>query len=142
MDQQVHYELFVRHVPGAPWKLEMASEDRAHTLESAELLFAEGRVAAVKVHKETLDPFTREFMSVSILSRGKTEAVKQRKPVEDREPLCVSPSDLYSLHARDRIGRLLENWLAREHATPFELLHRGDLVEKLDAANNELQHAV
>ena len=29
---------------------------------------------------------------------------------------CVSPADLYSLHARDRIGRLLENWLAREHA--------------------------
>jgi len=62
--------------------------------------------------------------------------------VEDREPLCVSPEDLYSVHARDRIGLLLEGWLTRNQATPFELLHRPDLVEKLDAAGNELQHAV
>src|SRR5690606_8370551 len=42
----------------------------------------------------------------------------------------------------DRIGRLLEGWLARHHATPFELLHRPDLVEELDASGIELQHAI
>ena len=36
----------------------------------------------------------------------------------------------------------MEGWLTRNHATPFELLHRPDLIEKLDAAGNELQHAV
>jgi hypothetical protein len=143
MDQhQVHYELFVRHTPGAPWKLEMAGENRAQVIEAAEALFAEGRVAAVRVSKETLDCDSREFQSVSILSKGKVEAGRKRKVIEDREPLCVTPEDLYSAHARDRIGLLLEGWLNRNQATPFELLHRPDLVEKLDAANNELQHAV
>ena len=139
---QVHYELFVRHTPGAPWKLEMAAESRSQVVEAAETLFAEGRVAAVRVSKETLDEDTREFLSVSILSKGKVESSRKQKLVEDREPLCVTPEDLYSMHARDRIGRLLEGWLNRNQATPFELLHRADLIEKLDAAGNELQHAV
>jgi hypothetical protein len=141
-DSQVHYELFVRHTPAASWKLEMASENRAHVIETAETMFAEGRVAAVRVSKETLDAETREFQSLSVLSKGKAEPEKKRQIIEDREPLCVVPTDLYNLHARDRIGRLLEGWLTRNRATPFELLHRADLVEKLDASGNELQHAV
>ena len=143
MDQlQVHYELFVRKTPGAPWTLEMASENRAQVVETAETLIGEKRVAAVRVSKETLDEDSREFQSVVILSKGHVEPGRKKKTVEDRDPLCVTPQDLYSAHARDRIGRLLEGWLNRNHATPFELLHRPDLVEKLDAAGNELQHAV
>ncbi|HEX3916573.1 MAG TPA: hypothetical protein VHW60_04480 [Caulobacteraceae bacterium] len=143
MDQfQVHYELFVRHQPGAPWRLEMAGENRAQMVEAAEAMFAEGRVAAVKVSKETLNADTREFQSVSILSRGKVDAGRKRRIIENHTPLCVTPEDLYTVHARDRIGELLEGWLARNKATPFELLHRADLVEKLDAAGNELQHAI
>ncbi|HEX3407798.1 MAG TPA: hypothetical protein VHS81_11215 [Caulobacteraceae bacterium] len=143
MDQlQVHYELFVRKTVGAPWTLEMASENRAQVVETAETLIGEKRVAAVRVSKETLDEDSREFQSVVILSKGQVESGRKRQPVEDRDPLCVTPQDLYSAHARDRIGRLLEGWLNRNHATPFELLHRPDLVEKLDASGNELQHAV
>src|SRR5579872_6149812 len=139
---QIHYELYVRRTPTAPWTLDMATESRAQALETAETLMAESRVAAVKVTKESLDSETREFASVAILAKGLTEGLKKRKVVENREPLCVTPSDLYSVHARDRIGRLLDGWLARRQATPFELLHRPDLVEQLDASNNELQHAV
>jgi hypothetical protein len=139
---QVHYELFVRHTPGAPWKLEMAGENRGQVVEAAEALWTEGRVAAVRVSKETFDDASREFQSVAILSRGKVEAERKRKMIDNREPLCVAPEDLYTVHARDRIGRLLEAWLTRNRATPFELLHRPDLIEKLDAAGNELQHAV
>jgi hypothetical protein len=139
---QVHYELFVRSAPGAPWKLEMAGENRAQVVEAAEAMFAEGRVAAVRVTKETLDSDSREFQSVGILSKGKVDSGRKSKVVENHDPLCVSPEDLYTVHARDRIGRLLEGWLTRNQATPFELLHRADLVEKLDAAGNELQHAI
>ncbi len=143
MDQsQVHYELYVRHVPGAPWSLEMATENRGQVIETAELMMEEKRVAAVRVTKETLDAETREFQTVTILSKGKTEAGRKRKAVEDREPLCVTPQDLYNMHARDRIGRVLEGWLGRNQATPFELLHRADLVERLEASGVELQHAV
>ena len=140
--QQVHYELYVRRTPGAPWSLEMATESRSQAVDAAEELLEDKRVAAVRVTKETLDSETREFRSVSILSKGKVEGGRKRKVVEDREPLCVTPQDLYSVHARDRIGRVLESWLGRQQATPFELLHRPDLVEKLDAAGVELQHAV
>jgi len=139
---QVHYELFVRPTPSTPWKLEMASEHRAQVVEAAETLMSEGRVAAVRVSKETFDEGSREFQSVAILSRGKVDSGRKRRVFDDLQPLCVAPEDLYSVHARDRIGRLLEGWLVRNRATPFELLHRPDLIEKLDAAGNELQHAV
>ena len=139
---QIHYELFVRRQPGSGWALELATEDRVRATETAEQALAEGRVAAVRVTKETLDPETREFMSVTILTKGAPERTKARKARENTEPLCVSPSDLYTVHARERIGRLLDNWLVRNKATPFELLHRPDLVEKLEASGIELQHAI
>lgn len=139
---QVHYEVFVRKTPGAGWVLEMALEDRARAVETAEQLLAEGKAAAVRVCKETLDEETREFKSVTILSKGDVKETKAKKVREGLDPLCVSPSDLYTVHARDRIGRLLNDWLMRERATPFELLHRPDLIEKLEAAGMDLQHAV
>ncbi len=142
MGGKVHYELFVRRQPGSGWTLDLATEDRKRALEVAEEQLAEGRVAAVRVTKEVLDDETREFTSVTILSKGAPERAKPKKVVENNEPLCVSPSDLYTIHARDRIGRLLDNWLLRNKATPFELLHRPDLVQKLEASGVELQHAI
>jgi hypothetical protein len=139
---QIHYELFVRRNPASGWVLDLATEDRSRAVETAEALLEAGHVAAVRVTKEVLDPETREFRSVTILNKGAPERGKQKKVVENREPLCVSPQDLYTLHARERIGRLLDNWLLRQRATAFELLHRADLVEKLDASGVELQHAV
>lgn len=140
--KQVHYELFIRRAPGAAWTLDMATENRSAAIATAEELMEEGRVAAVRVTKETLDPETREFQSVSILNQGATEVVKKKKVVENHEPLCVQPQDLYTVHARERIGRLLEGWLERKGATPFELLHRADLVGELEASGTDLQHAI
>jgi hypothetical protein len=141
MSGQVHFEVFVRR-GGAPWKLELATEERTHAVDTAEALFAEGKVSAVRVTKETLDPETREFKTVTILNKGAPEPVKAKQVREEDDPLCVTPQDLYTGHARDRIGRLLEGWLARYKVTPFELLHRPDLIEKLEASGTDLQHAV
>ncbi len=141
-DAQVHYEVMARRQQGAPWSLHLATEDRARAIETAEEMLAEGRCVAVKVTKETLDEETREFKSVSILNKGAPETAKPKKVREDVEPLCVSPQDLYTLHAREVIGRLLEGWLARYKVTPFELLHRADLIGRLDASGMDLQHAV
>jgi hypothetical protein len=96
----------------------------------------------VRVSKETLDPETREYKSISIFTKGQVDGGKPKKVQEDLDPLCVQPADLYTAHARDRIGRLLEGWLDRHNATPFELLHRPDLVEKLEASGTDLQHAL
>jgi len=138
----VHFEVFVRKTSGASWTLEMASENRVAAIQTAEDLFNEGRVAAVKVTKETLDEESREFQTVTILKLGVEEIARKPKVQADVQPLCVTPQDLYTIHARERIGRLLEAWLERNQATPFELLHRPDLVEKLEASGFELQHAI
>ncbi len=140
---QVHFELFVRRKVNAPWVLEIATEDRARAFETAEELLADGRAAAVRVTKETLNEETREFSSLTLLSKGAVESRRESKVREtDDTPLCISPQDLYSAHARERIGRLLDGWLRRKSVTPFELLHRPDLVEQLEASGVEVQHAV
>ena len=141
-NDQVHFEVFARRKATASWSLELATEDRAGALKAAEEMLAQGRAVAVKVTKETLDPETREFKTVSILNKGEPERKAAKAPRENLDPLCTSPQDLYSGHARERIGRLLEGFLARNRATPFELMHRPDLVEKLDAAGMDLQHAI
>ena len=142
MSDQVHYELFVRRKPGAQWTLDMATEIRTHALQVAEEALEQGRAIAVRVSKETLDNESREYKSISIFTKGQVDGGKPKKVQEDLDPLCVQPSDLYTAHARDRIGRLLEGWLERHNATPFELLHRPDLVEKLEASGTDLQHAL
>ena len=73
---QVHYELFIRRSANVGWTLQFATEDRTRCLESAEQLMAESKAVAVRVTKETLDPETREFRSVTVLSKGMTEMVK------------------------------------------------------------------
>lgn len=139
---QVHYELFVRRKVGAQWTLEIATESRAHALQTAEDVLEQGRAVAVRVSKETLDPSSGEYKSIAIFTKGMVDGGKPKKEQEERDPLCIQPADLYTAHARDRIGRLLESWLHRHRATPFELLHRPDLVEQLEASGTDLQHAL
>ena len=139
---QVHYEVLIRRQHNSGWTLEQATEDRAKALVLAEEMLAEKRCIAARVTKETLDQQTREFLTVTIFDKGEPERVRSPKQRDESEALCVSPQDLYTIHARERIGRLLESWLARNRATPFELLHRPDLVEQLESSDMDLQHAI
>lgn len=140
---QVHYEVFVRVSVMAPWRLELASEHRDQATALAEEMLADKRAVSVRVTKETLDRETMEFNSVTLFTKGVPEPVrKTRERAASAEPPCRAPSDLYASHARETIGRVLEDWLRRNRATPFELLHRPDLIEKLEASGVELQHAI
>ena len=140
---QVHYELFVRRTPQSSWALQLATENRVQALETAEDMLAEGRVAAVRVTKETLDPSSREFDSVTLLTKGAPEQARRKVVRESAaESPCLSPADLLTLHARETIARVLDDWLRRNRVTPFELLHRPDVAEKLEASGTELQHAI
>lgn len=141
--QTVHFEVYVRKTPGAAWVLDLATESRTAAIDAAKALMAEGRVAAARVAKETFDEEAREYRAVDILKLGSADSAAKSKPKgDDSQPLCVTPQDLYTVHARERIGRVLEGWLERNNATPFELLHRPDLVEMLDASGTDLQHAI
>ncbi len=139
----VHYELYHRKTPPAPWTLLIATEDRKHAIEQAEEILKDQRAVAVRVTKETLDPDTMEFSSITVMTRGAPEPAKKRLvSADDSRPNCNAPADLYAPHARELLGRVLEDWLMRQGATPFELLHRPDLVERLEASGVELQHAI
>lgn len=113
-ETQIHYELSTRKSASAGWSLDLATEDRSLAVSTAQDMMQSGKVVAAKVTKETLDHETREFQTISILSLGAAEPVKAKKVVENLEPLCVTPQDLYTAHARERIGRLLEAWLDRQ----------------------------
>ena len=143
MDQdQIHFEVFARRNENASMTLEMATEDRARAMEFAEDLLDNTKAVAVRVSKETRDPDTGEYRSLTILARGSAEKKRSKVATEESGPPCVAPADLYTHHARQRIMRLLEGWLGRNKATSFELLHRPDLAEKLEASGTDLQHAV
>ena len=64
-----HFEVFARASAGSPWSLEFANESRDRAIEAAEEMLLRGLATAVKVCKETLDPETREFGSVVVMSR-------------------------------------------------------------------------
>jgi hypothetical protein len=138
----VHFEVYVRKYPDSIWALKMATEARDQALDEARALMKSGAVAAVRVTRESLDPESGEFFPIVILDLGVPEGRKKVKVKESTEPLCVAPQDLYSCHARERIGRLFDLWLDRRQATPFELLHRPDLVEQLEASGVEVKNAI
>jgi hypothetical protein len=138
----VHYEVFSRRTPTSAWTLQMASEDRQQAIAAAEELMGEQHAAAVRVTKEVLDPETGDYTSATILTKGNIDDRKPVRRAPATEATCTSPQDLYTASAREKIGRLLEDWLRRQRVTVFELLHRPDLAQKLDDSGNELQHAL
>ena len=91
---QVHFEVFVRRTPQAPWRLEGACESRSQAVELAESLFNARKVAAARVSKEVLDPATGEYASYVVLAIGAVEETKKKKPVreESNDPPCVTPA--------------------------------------------------
>ena len=139
----VHYEIYIRKTAPSPWSLMQATESRKQAVEVAEDTLRDNRAAAVRVTKETLDPETMEFQSITILTLGAPEVKTKPAVRRNEQPSnCLTPQDLYAPHARELIGRVLEEWLARRQVTPFELMHRPDLVEQLEASGVELQHAL
>ena len=137
----VHYELFSRRTPQASWVLEMASETRNLVMEAAEDMLKGGR-SAVRVSKEIYDQDSGEFRSLTVFEKGITAPPKKLKLAPDTDTICTSPQDLYTPLAREKISRLLEDWLNKQQVTPFELLHRPDLAEKLEASGSDLLHVV
>lgn len=138
---RVHFEVFVRKNPTSRWVLEIATDQPHIALATAEELVKEGKVAAAMVTKETFDEEARVFHSETLFKENTPDA--KRKPTSvEWDPMCSSIQDLYTDRGRERIGGLVEGFLARKKATCFELLHSAELVEQLEAASTEMQHAV
>lgn len=142
MSAQVHFEVFSRKTPQAGWVLQLATEDRETAVHTAETLIESRHAAAVRVSREVFNAGTGEFHSYQILQKGTIAPAGKPAPRPVTEPVCTTPQTLYTLHARDTLGRLMEDWLRRWRVTPYELLHSPELAERLEASGHELQHAI
>lgn len=144
MGRHIHFELFVRRGSARSWSLADALEKRDEALEAAKTQMASGFVTAVRVVKETYDDESNDFRSVVILEEGNTKKIRLSREDEDAaSPLpCITPDDLYSVHARQTMSRLFADTLARWRLTITELIHRPDMIEKLEATGTLFQHAV
>jgi hypothetical protein len=137
-----HYEVFSRKVPASGWVLQLALEDRDGAIAAAREMMTSSKACAVKVTKEVLDQDTGEYRSSIVINEGAPELKARPKRETASEAVCGSPQELYTQHAREKIARLFEDWLKRHQVTAYELLHRPDLAEILEASGTELQHAI
>ena len=78
---QVHYEVYIRKPGSTAWALDLATEDRARALEACDEAVASGKAHAARVSKETLDPETREFHSVVIVTKGVRSVICRWMPL-------------------------------------------------------------
>ncbi len=143
MGREIHYEVFRRVGAKGGWTLHEVVSGRETAITMAQELMAADKATGVKVVKETYNDDTGDFLTLKIFEDGLNQ-VKIAPAQEDAPHAlpCFQPSDLYSYHARATIARLLSEFLARCKITVTELLHRADMLEKLEATGTLYQHAI
>lgn len=141
MGQHIHYEIFRRPGASGSWSLIEVRESRDEAIKFAHELIT-GDIIGVKVVKETYNEDTGDYLSLTIFEHGQKKV--KSKPAQEDLPTspCFKPDDLYSYHARKTIAVLLPDFLAHYKVTVIELGHRADLLERLEASRNVLQHAI
>ncbi len=143
MGREIHYEIFKRVGAKGGWTLHDVRSDRETSLNLAKELMAGGQATGVKVVKETYNDDTSDYLTLKIFEDGHNQM--KVEPAQEEAPNalpCFKPDDLYSYHARATMGRLLTDYLARNKVTITELIHRADLLEKLEATGTLYQHAI
>ena len=143
MANSVHYEIFKRTGAKGGWTLHDVRDSRDIAIAMATELMASEKATGVKVVKETYNDDTGDYLTLKIFEDGHNQ-VKVAPNADDVPHAlpCFKPDDLYSYHARSTIARLLVDFLARNKITVTELIHRADMLEKLEATGTLLQHAV
>jgi len=143
MARQVHFEVFRRAGARGGWTLHEVVNDRTRALSMAQEMMASEKATGVKVVKETYDDDTGDYLSLKIFEDGHNK-MKIAPAQEDTPPSlpCFKPDDLYSYHARQTMMRLFGDFLARNKITITELIHRADMLDKLEATGTVYQHAV
>ena len=143
MGRQVHFEVFRRAGARGGWSLHENVGERERALTMAQEMMAGEKATGVKVVKETYDDETGDYLTLKIFEDGHNKM--KVAPAQEEAPQtlpCFKPDDLYSYHARQTMRRLLSDFLARNKITITELIHRADMLEKLEATGTLYQHAV
>lgn len=143
MARQVHFEVFRRAGATGGWTLHEVVNERSRALTMAQEMMASEKATGVKVIKETYDDDTGDYLSLKIFEDGHNK-MKTAPAQEDAPPSlpCFKPDDLYSYHARQTMMRLFGDFLGRNRITITELIHRADMLDKLEATGTLYQHAV
>jgi len=143
MGNQIHYELFKRVGAKGGWTMHEVLSSRDAAIKMATELMAGEKATGVKVVKETYNNDTGDYLSLKIFEDGHNQVKVDVKAEDAPHALpCFKPDDLYSYHARSTIARLLTDFLSRCRITVTELLHRADMLEKLEATGTLYQHAI
>ena len=140
---QIHYEIFRRVGARGGWTLHEVQTSRDRAIQIAQGLMASEKATGVKVVKETYNEDSGDYLTLKIFEEGHNQ-VKIEQSAEDAPHAlpCFKPDDLYSYHARTTMARLLTDFLARNKITITELIHRADMLEKLEATGTIYQHAI
>lgn len=143
MVQKTHYEILAQEREGAGWTLCDAKSDRNGAVKLAETIIAEDGVVGIKIVKQVYDEDNGDYHSRTIFEdgRNKTNIAPAQEDVPNTIP-CFRSDDLYSVHARKTIYRLLGGFLVQNKITVIELLHRADMLDKLENTGTLLQHAI
>jgi hypothetical protein len=142
MSNDVHFEIFVRRGLKGGWSLlEAWPGERHDAIKHAKAQLGQNGVVAVKVTKETFDEEAGTYGTVSIFEDGAKEKKTAAKDEAPKLP-CFKPQDLFTQHSRTVIARVLKGTLDEWQLIPMELVHRADMLEKLEARSTVLQHAV
>ena len=141
--REIHYEVFRRIGAKGGWTLHDVRSDRDSAIEMAQGLMKAEKATGVKVVKETYNDDTGDYLTLKIFEEGHNQV---QVPVAQEDAPhaipCFKPEDLYSYHARATIRRLVPDFLARNKITVTELIHRADMLEKLEATGTLYQHAI
>ena len=143
MGKQIHYEIFKRIGAKGGWTMHEVLSSRDAAIKMATELLGGEKATGVKVVKETYDDDTGDYLSLKIFEEGHNQVKVDVKAEDAPHALpCFKPDDLYSYHARTTMARLLGDFLSRMKITVTELLHRADMLEKLEATGSVFQHAI
>jgi hypothetical protein len=143
MAREIHYEIFRRVGAKGGWTLHEVVTSRDVALTMAQELMASEKATGVKVVKETYNDETGDFLTLKIFEEGHNQM--KMAPAQEDAPNalpCFKPEDLYSYHARATMSRLLIDYLSRNKITITELIHRADMLEKLEATGTLYQFAI
>jgi hypothetical protein len=143
MAREIHYEVFRRVGARGGWTMHEVTGDRHRALTLAQELMATDQATGVKVVKETYNEESGDYLTLKIFEDGRNEMKVSAAKEEPPQALpCFKPDDLYSYHSRQTMGRLFIDFLSRNRITITELIHRADLLEKLEATGTVYQHAI
>src|SRR3954469_21877896 len=143
MGREIHYEIFKRVGAKGGWTMHDVRNERDAAIALARELMTGEKATGVKVVKETYNDDTGDFLTLKIFEEGHNQ-VKIAPAQEDAPHAlpCFKPEDLYSYHARATMSRLLVDYLSRKKLTITELIHRADMLEKLEATGTLYQFAI